>query len=70
MPKPENSEFVKTDRGGYFSSLIVSGYHIITMSKSFDGSKWPISGFRHSGRPEAPTSGRTRMLKIAPLESL
>ena len=33
VPKPEKSEFVKIDRGGYFLSLIVSGYHIITISK-------------------------------------
>ena len=69
MPKPEKSEFIKIDRGGYFLSLTLSGYHIITISKSFGGSKRPISGFRHSGCPEAPTSGRTRKLKIAPLES-
>ena len=69
MPKPEKSEFVKIDRGGYFLSLTISGYHIKTISKSFGRSKRPISGFRHSGRPEAPTSGRTWKLKIAPLES-
>ena len=69
MPKPEKSQFVKIDRGGYFLSLTVSGYHIITTSKSFGSSKRPIFGFRHWGCPEAPTSGRTRNLKIAPLES-
>ena len=69
MPKPEKSEFVKIDRGGYFLSLTVSGYHIKTISKSFGCSKRPISGFRHSGRPEAPTSGRNLGLKISPIES-
>ena len=69
MPKPEKSEFVKIDRGGYFLSLTVSGYHIKTISKSFGRSKRPISGFRHSGRPEAPTSGRNLGLKISPIGS-
>ena len=69
MPKPEKSEFVKIDRGGYFLSLIVSGYHINTISKSFGRSKRPISGFRHSGRPEAPTSGRNLGMKISPIDS-
>ena len=69
MPKPEKSEFVKIDRGGYFLSLNVSGYHIKTVSKSFGRSKRPISGFRHSGRPEAPASGRNLGLKISPIES-
>ena len=55
MPKTEKSEFVKIDRGGYFLSLTVSGYHNNTISKSFGHSKRPISGFRHSGRPEPPT---------------
>ena len=68
MPKPEKSEFVKIDRGGYFLSLTVSGY-INTISKSFGRSKRPISGFRHSGRPEAPTSGRNLGMKISPIES-
>ena len=45
----------------------VSGSHIITISKSFGHSKKPISP--HSGDPEAPKFGRTRKLKIAPLES-
>ena len=69
MPKPEKSELVKIDRGGYFLSLTVSGYHINTTSKSFGRSKRPISGFRHSGRPEAPASGRNLGLKISPIES-
>ena len=68
MPRPEKSEFVKIDRGGYLLSLIVSGYHIITISKRFANSKMPISGPWRSGQPEATTSGRTRKLKIAPLE--
>ena len=69
MPKPEKSELVKIDRGGYFLSLNVSGYHIKTVSKSFGRSKGPISGFRHSGCPEALTSGRTLGMKISPIES-
>ena len=69
MPKPEKSEFVKIDRGGHFLSLTVSGYHINTISKSFGRSKRPISDFRHSGRPEAPTSGRKLGMKISPIES-
>ena len=69
MSKPEKPEFVKIDRGGYFLSLTVSGYHINTISKSFGRSKRPISGFRHSGRPEAITSGRNLGLKISPIES-
>ena len=69
MPKPEKSEFVKIDRGGYFLSLTVSGYHTIIISKSFGGSKRPITSFRHSGRPEAPTSGRNLGMKISPIES-
>ena len=69
MPKLEKSEFVKIDRGGYFLSLTVSGYHINTISKSFGRSKKPISGFRHSGRPEAPTFGRNMGMKISPIES-
>ena len=52
-----------------FLSLTVSGYHINTTSKSFGRSKRPISGFRHSGRPEAPASGRNLGLKISPIES-
>ena len=69
MPKPEKSEFVKIDRVGYFLSLTVSGYHIITISMSVGGSKRPIASFRHSGRPEAPDSGRNLGVKISPIES-
>ena len=69
MPKPEKLEFVKIDRGGYFMSLTVSGCHINTISKSFGHSKRPFSGFRHSGRPGAPTSGRNLGMKISPIES-
>ena len=46
----EKSEFVKIDWGRYFLSLTVSGYYIITVSKSVGRSKKPTSGFRHSGR--------------------
>ena len=69
MPKTEKSEFVKIDRGGYFLSLTVSGYHINTISKSFGRSNRPIFGFRDSGRPEAPTSGLNLRLKISPIEN-
>ena len=70
MPKPEKSEFVKIDRGGYFLSLTVSGYHIHTISKSSSRSKRPISGFRHSGRVDASTSGRNLGLKYHQSEAL
>ena len=69
MPKPEKSEFVKTDRGGYFLSLTVSDYHIDTISKSFGRPERPISRFRDSGCLEAPNSGRNLGLKISPIES-
>ena len=52
MSKPEKRELLKTDRGGCFLSLIVSGYHVITISKSFVCSKRPISGFRRSVIPK------------------
>ena len=63
MPKPEKSEFVKIDRGGYFLSITVSGYHIITISKSFSRSKTPNSGFRLSGYPAARASGQNMGLE-------
>ena len=69
VPYLEKSEFVKLDRGGYFLSLTVSGYHIMTISKSFGRSKRPISGFRHPDCPEAPTSGRNLGLKTSPIET-
>ena len=40
-------------------------YHIKLIRRS----KRPISSFRHSGRPEAATSGRNLGLKISPIES-
>ena len=61
--REKSDSIVKIDRGGYFLSLSVSGYHINTISKSFGRSKRPVSGFRHSGHPEAPTSGRNVGLK-------
>ena len=69
VPKPEKSEFVKIDRGGNFLSLTVSSYHNNTISRSFGRSKRPISRFRHSGRPEALTSGRNPGLKRSPTEN-
>ena len=55
--------------GWFFLSLTVSDYYINTISNSFGRSKRPISGFRHSGRHEAPTSGPNLGLKISPIKS-
>ena len=64
----KNLSSSKLTRVGIFLSLTVSGYHIITISKSFGCSKTPISGFRHSVYPAARACGRNLGLKISPIE--
>ena len=65
-PKNPNSSELT---GWVFLSITVSGYHINTISMSFGRSKTPISGFRHSGYPEAQTKLKTESTYRKPLRS-
>ena len=60
VPKPEKSEFVKIDRGGYFLSLTVSGYHIITISSHSLAQKAqvPVFGTRVIPKYQIPVAPR------------
>ena len=68
-PESEKSQLGKNDRGKFVLSLIVPGYHFVTISKFFVGQKVVFFGFRLLVHPTAPACSQNLGLKISPIES-